>query len=181
MNNTIFCYNHQAIPIKKMHPLFFNLNYNVMKKAITIFVSLVIITILYSCHHTRSAIVTPPGSGGSEMLFQYQWNFIEVNGKPVSLGTDTARLLFYPGQVSRVSGSTGCNRLNGTFELSEGHKIKFSPLVTTKMACPGVDELQLLTALGEVNNWSIINNELLLSNGGVQVAKLQRVSATQPK
>lgn len=89
--------------------------------------------------------------------------------------------MFYPGQVSRVSGSTGCNRLNGTFELSDDHKIKFSPLATTKMAGTGNTETEFLTALSQVDNWSIVNNELLLNKGEKSVLKLRNVSADQPK
>lgn len=153
-----------------------------MKSLFTITISFASLAIIFSCRHIRSA-TTPPVYGGSEMLFQYKWNLTELNGKPVPTGTpDTAQLLFYPGQVSRVSGSTGCNRLNGTFELSGVNKIKFSPLATTKMACPGNTEAQFLTALAQVDNWSIINNELLLNNGRILAVKLHNnVSADQSK
>ncbi len=152
-----------------------------MKKTITLFISLGIIIILCSCHHTH-LVTTQAVSGDSETLFQYKWNLIELNGRPVaSDSTNNPHLLFFPGQVSRVSGSAGCNRLNGTFELSAVHKIKFSPLATTRMACPGKDESQFLTALSHVNNWNIINNQLLLNNGKILLAKLQGVSADQPK
>lgn len=139
-----------------------------------------LLNILYSCHHTH-LVTTQPTYGGSEMLYQYKWDLTELNNQPVSPGSDTAHLLFYPGQVNRVSGSAGCNRLNGTFELSGVNKIKFSPLATTRMACPGQDESQLLTAISQVNNWSIINNQLLLNNGKLLLAKLQGVSVGQPK
>lgn len=150
-----------------------------MKKTICIIIPL--LAIIYGCHRTLP-IAAQPISGGSETLFQYRWNLTELNGKPIATpGRDTAYLLFYPGQVSRVSGSTGCNSLTGTFELSTEHKIKFSPLITTKMACPGNAESQFLTALEQANNWNIINNQLLLNNGKILVAKLQGVTANQPK
>lgn len=152
-----------------------------MKKTITIIIPFAILAIIYGCHHTRP-IATQPAYGGSETLFEYKWNLTDLNGQPIATGSrDTPHLLFYPGQVSRVSGSTGCNRLNGTFELSTVHKIKFSPLATTRMACPGNTESQFLTALGQVDNWSIINNQLLLNNGKILVARLQGVSANQSK
>ena len=148
-----------------------------MKKAITIIISFAILAMLYSCHHIKP-IAAPSVSGGSETLFQYRWNLTDLDGQPIAVGSrDTPHLLFYPGQVSRVSGSTGCNRLNGTFELSIMHKIKFSPLATTRMACPGNTESQFLAALRQTDNWSIINNQLLLNKGRILVAKLQGVSA----
>ena len=42
-------------------------------------------------------------------------------------------LVFSP--EGRISGSTGCNRLTGTYQL-DGKALKFSPLAMTKMACP---------------------------------------------
>lgn len=152
-----------------------------MKKSIAITISFLLLAIMFGCRHIRSA-TSPAEYGGSEMLYQYKWNLTELNGKPVPTGTtDTAQLLFYPGQVNRVSGSTGCNRLNGTFELSGVNKIKFSPLATTKMYCPGNTEAQFLTALAKTDNWSILNNELLLNSGKVLVAKLHSFSAGQSK
>lgn len=150
-----------------------------MKKAIIFYLAL--LTAVYGCHHTQSATIEPVSSG-SEMLYQYRWNLKELHGQPATMGTtDTAHLLFYPGQVGRVSGSAGCNRINGTFELSGVNKISFSPLATTRMACPGETESQFLKALAQANNWSIVNNQLLLANGKITVATLQGVSPDQQK
>ncbi|RYY68558.1 MAG: META domain-containing protein [Chitinophagaceae bacterium] len=35
-----------------------------------------------------------------------------------------------------ISGHDGCNRLSGTMEV-QGNQVRFSPIVSTKMACPG--------------------------------------------
>ncbi len=75
---------------------------------------------------------------------------------------------------NKVSGSTGCNRINGTFELTGVGFIKFSPLATTKMACPGNTEAKFIGAVGQVNNWSIINDMLLLNNGKIMLVKFHR-------
>jgi heat shock protein HslJ len=140
-----------------------------------------VLSIAYSCHHTH-VMNTQPIHSGSEMLYQYKWNLAELNGEPVTTDNiNNAHMLFYPGKVNSVSGSTGCNRLTGTIELSGVNKIKFSPLATTKMACPGQNESQLLMALAQVNKWSIINSQLLLNNGNILVAKLQGVAVGQPK
>ena len=151
-----------------------------MKKTISIFLFFALLSMTYSCSQKRLA-TTQYNYGGSEILYQYKWNFTELNSQPISTGRDTAYLLFYPGQVNRVTGSTGCNRLTGTFELSGTNKMMFSQLVTTRMACSDYDELPVLTALKQVNNWSIINDQLLLSHGKILVAKLQGVPVAVPK
>lgn len=129
---------------------------------------------LSSCHSSKPISGGIPGD--SEMLYQYQWNLIELQGQPVMTGSgETPHLLFSPGQVNKVTGSTGCNRLNGSYNLTGVNFIKFPPLATTKMACPGMNkEAQFIEGLREVNNWSIINDQLLLSNGKILLAKFRR-------
>lgn len=112
---------------------------------------------------------------GSEELYAHKWLLTELNGRPVTAtGSEAdAHLLFFSGQVSRVSGSTGCNRLNGTFELMSTHKIKFSPLATTRKLCPGANvESEFVAALGRVDTYSLVDNRLLLNSGRVTVARL---------
>ena len=135
--------------------------------------------LIAGCHSTKP--ITTAASGGSEMLYMHQWNLTELEGKAVVITAGTQPyLLFFPGQVNRVSGSTGCNKLNGSFVLSAANSMTFSPLATTKMACVGDNvESKFLAVLGKVSNWSIINKQLLLKNGKVITAKLNAVTADQ--
>lgn len=121
-----------------------------------------------------------PETGGSELLFMYRWDLAELDGRQVSseAGEKAAHLLFSPGQVSTVAGSTGCNRLRGTFELKEGNKISFSPLVTTKMACVGNNsEPAFLEALSKADGWSVTEKELVLKAGDAVVARFAAATA----
>ena len=147
------------------------------KKTTITILALAIFFLLAGCHSTKPVIAVV--SGGSEMLFMNQWNLTELEGKSVVITAGTQpHLLFFPGQMSKISGSTGCNKLNGSFVLSAAHRMKFSPLATTKMACVGESvESKFLEALGKVNNWTIINNQLMLRSGNVIMAKLKSVTA----
>ncbi len=131
------------------------------------------IILFAACDSTKP--ITGDKYGGSEMLYQYQWDLVELQGQPVTFSGDkNANLLFTAGQPNKISGSTGCNRLNGSFELSGAGFIKFSPLATTRMACPGDTEAKFIEAVSQVNNWSIINDMLLLNNGKILLAKFRR-------
>ncbi len=69
--------------------------------------------------------------------------------------------------ADRVSGSGGCNRLIGGFQL-EGEQLRFSELASTKMACPAAlmaMEQRYMEALGQVRRWSIDKRNLLLQDG----------------
>lgn len=118
-------------------------------------------------------------SAGSESLYQYQWNLVELEGKAIdTAGGKSPNILFYPGQGGSVAGSTGCNRLKGTFTLSANNMIKLSPLATTRMACIGENiETPFLNVLSQVDSWRIENNELMLNKGDTLLAKFKGVNA----
>ncbi|MCS5699496.1 META domain-containing protein [Cyanobium sp. FGCU-52] len=66
----------------------------------------------------------------------------------------------------RVSGTGGCNRLMGGFQLN-GEQLRFSRLASTQMACdPAVMafEQRYADALGRVRRWSIDKQNLLLQD-----------------
>ncbi|MCX5951166.1 MAG: META domain-containing protein [Cyanobacteria bacterium] len=67
----------------------------------------------------------------------------------------------------RLSGNSGCNRLLGGFQLA-GDQLRFSKLVSTKMACSAevmAFERQYLEALDQVRQWNIDKRSLLLQDG----------------
>lgn len=128
-----------------------------------------------------AASSTVSGKGddqGSEVLFMFRWELKELNGN--SIGVDKRAqffLLFTPGQVGRVSGKGGCNRLTGTFELEGERSMKFGAIASTKMACPEMEqETVFLKALAETNQWKIIDNQLFLLKDGANLAVFQSVT-----
>ena len=141
----------------------------------------IVITLLLmpGCKTTKPA---PTFGGGSQHLYAHQWTVVEVDGRPVTPAEtekDAHLLFFLP---NRLTGSTGCNRLTGTFELSGGNGIRFSPLATTRMMCPDADaESRFVKALGTVDTYSVIDAALLLNNGNTVVARLQARTVKQPK
>ena len=133
-----------------------------------------VVFLLPACSSSKSGSKT--AVGGSEMLFESEWKLTTVQGQAVP-ETSNAMLAFKPGQVNTVSGSTGCNRVNGNFELSGTNSIKFSPLATTRMACldngANQTEAKFLQALTKTTSWNIANDELLLKNGDTVMAILK--------
>ena len=130
--------------------------------------------VLMNCKNTN-----PSGNatGGSEGLYQHKWLFTDVGGKPItsSASEKAAFLAFTPGQVVRVSGTTGCNNLTGTAEIKSGNGLHFSPMATTKMFCAetATQEQTILAALAQVTNFSVTNGTLVLLKGTTPVASLK--------
>jgi heat shock protein HslJ len=69
----------------------------------------------------------------------------------------------------RVSGSGGCNRLTGSYELN-GDPLKFGRMAGTMMMCSqGMDtEQAFLKSLGPVSKWKITGG---VSNCSIQTEK----------
>lgn len=64
-----------------------------------------------------------------------------------------------------VSGSTGCNRLTGSFNLKDDSSLKFLPIATTRMFCPGKGENKFLTSLQQVDGYTLEGDQLVLTKG----------------
>ncbi|RYC71814.1 MULTISPECIES: META domain-containing protein [Spirosoma] len=144
-----------------------------------IVVRLVVVLILVSagCATKKPA---QPVMKGSEELYAHRWNLTELNGRAVTPPEPERRahLLFTPGQVNKVSGSGGCNRITGTYELSGSNRITFAPLATTRMACPDMEtESQFLKALAQATKYSLADNYLLLSSDTVLLARFTAAPA----
>ncbi|KAA0011892.1 META domain-containing protein [Billgrantia pellis] len=77
----------------------------------------------------------------------------------------------------RVAGSTGCNRLTGSYRL-ENDSLRFGPLITTRMAClqGGETEQALLEALEVAASWQVEGVALTLKDeAGIAVAHFEAV------
>ncbi len=151
-----------------------------MKKIILI---IGILSATICCKSLKPQAVNIDERSGSEALYQYQWNLAELNGKFIDVpeNQEKANLLFFPGKLSQVSGFTGCNKLKGSFELTGMGAIKFSPLITTKMACVGENvESKFLENIAKSTNWMIIRNELFLKNDETIVAKFTGIKPLTP-
>lgn len=90
--------------------------------------------ILSSCNAVRK-------NQSAENLKQTQWELVAIDQEALdadALGRALPTMQFDTAGT-RVSGNAGCNRYNGTVELS-GDSLHFGPLMSTKMAC---DQMEL--------------------------------------
>lgn len=110
----------------------------------------------------------------SAPLEQTYWRLVALDGKPVS--GSSAHLVFETNE-QRVRGSTGCNRLAGTWRR-EGDDLTLGPLAVTKMACRDVaGESAFLAAIERVRHASVTGRNLTLSDSaGAPLAQFQESS-----
>lgn len=115
------------------------------------------------------------------IITEKYWKLIELNGREVAPAEEGRREahIILKNDNNRIVGSTGCNNLMGTYEISESfdsNSISFSPMATTRMACIGIDyEQEFLNVFEDCDGYSIENDTLTLSREKVKLAKFVAV------
>jgi heat shock protein HslJ len=114
--------------------------------------------------------------GAAVPLEKTDWRLVRLGGAAVTAADpQRAPNLVLDATSHRVSGSGGCNRLSGGYEL-EGEHLKFSRMASTMMACPsGMEtEQRFLAALGRVKKWKVVGRQLeLMDDSGAVVAVME--------
>lgn len=117
---------------------------------------------------------TCAGPGDATVENSY-WKLMALGGRPARVADNIPEphLLLHPAD-QRASGSTGCNRFSGTYQLS-GDSLHFGPLVSTRRACLDPDmnqqEQAFLQALGGTRTWKATGDTLDLSGEAGPVAR----------
>jgi heat shock protein HslJ len=110
-------------------------------------------------------------------LTAHTWTLVALGERanPVGAG-DRAPDLTFSAAESRASGFAGCNRFSGTY-TTMGDSLHFGPLMSTKMACPGQDQVEVgyLAALSAVVTYTLADSSLILHGaGGTKLAAFRR-------
>jgi len=146
------------------------MNRNVTVRAATLSLYSALLIILFAVTGCTVQYARPDRPGGvypdeGTRLFNTTWRAVEIMGRRAS---------FYPGQkmdahiilngYGRVSGSTGCNNLNGSYTSHRG-RLSFGSIGTTRMACsPRImeQERRFLDALRITASCDITGRRLIL-------------------
>lgn len=97
-------------------------------------------------------------------LEKTEWKLAWLSGARIEIGTpQQVPYIQLDPESHRVSGSGGCNRLMGGYEL-EGDHLKFTQMAMSRMAClhGGDTEAAFSKALEQVREWMISKGKLLL-------------------
>jgi heat shock protein HslJ len=109
-------------------------------------------------------------------LTETQWNLTEVEGEAVTARPpDSQPYIYLQEPADKISGSGGCNRLFGSFDLS-GSSLQFHSIASTLMACTGssgAHEPALLDALKLTTSYEISGNTLQLKMDDRVLARFQ--------
>ncbi len=110
------------------------------------------------------------GSSSSMTSIEGDWQLVTVGGAPAVAGSEATMLL----AGGKATGTTGCNRYNGTYTLNGTDGIKFGPIASTMMACAGpvmTQEQAFNAALTATTTYSVAGTTLTFKDAsGAAVA-----------
>lgn len=92
-----------------------------------------------------------------------RWNLLLVGTDERLSMPETPHFVVAPD--GRVSGSDGCNRLNGRVQLGEGNRIEFRELATTRRACPQAEDARRIAGMMENAYRYLIDHDRLVFFG----------------
>jgi len=129
-------------------------------------------------------VPSPPDNTSTKPLAGTHWTLTQLNDQPVAPQSGRAEIyLELASDSKRISGSGGCNRLMGSYEL-DGASLRFTQVASTMMACPGdvmPREQAFVKALSDTTSFSIHGSALLLRGEGETVlARFEAQSTDKP-
>jgi len=100
-------------------------------------------------------------------IVEKYWKLVELDGKAVVPPADENKEahMILKAMDKRLTGNGGCNSYGGTYELPGGNHITFSRIISTRMACPDMqDEDKLFEAFGLTDNYTMKDGTLILNS-----------------
>lgn len=96
-----------------------------------------------------------------------QWTLVEIMGVPVQTsGSVQDANLVFDADDHQISGSGGCNRIFGPYEIGKKNSLRFGDIGATRMACQNTAfENKFLETLKSVRYFQQTGGQLLLKNG----------------
>ena len=129
---------------------------------------------------TQEAAATPPPPARTvpdAPLRETRWVLRQLAGQPVTVPANTAEAFLTLRTDGAAEGNGSCNRFRGSFFSETPGELKFSPLMSTRMACPALEtENNFTRALGQSQQYRISGDTLrLLDAANTIVARLEAV------
>lgn len=98
------------------------------------------------------------------MIQEKYWKLTEIGGQAIHFTGSKEPHMILKGTDSSVRGFAGCNGFGGQFELLPGNRIRFSQLISTKMACPDLKvENAFMQVLEKADNYTQQGDTLYLN------------------
>lgn len=120
-----------------------------------------------ACSHSKAATGATSNSTSENpsLLYDKDWRLVSMQGELVdTAGMHRIPAIHFGKSDHRVSGNGGCNGMGGTYTVTDD-KLHFSPLISTKMACPNLAvENKYFKLLDQATRFEVSEGRLELFN-----------------
>jgi copper homeostasis protein (lipoprotein) len=114
---------------------------------------------------------------GNVMVENKRWVLKELNGQQMKENPETHYLIFHSDE-NCIEAKVGCNLLLHSYRITDGYSVKFTPGITTMMACPkSSPEPAFLEMLKTADNLSVTDEQLTLNKGRMAPLAKFRIAA----
>jgi len=105
------------------------------------------------------------------------WQLVQLYGRSIQ-PEEGKFLLTFSAEEGRLAGVGACNRIAGKFTTDESRALKLGPILSTRMACPGLEqEQQFIRALESATHYDMDGPMMLLFSDGEIRAVFQALPA----
>ncbi|MFQ3789965.1 META domain-containing protein [Halomonas sp. A29] len=104
-----------------------------------------------------------PRASSDHPVVGQRWNLLLVGTDERLSMPETPHFIVAPN--GSVSGSDGCNQINGRVNLDEGNRIQFSELGTTRRGCAQLEDARRVTGMMENAYRFLIDHDRLVFFG----------------
>lgn len=143
-----------------------------MKKIIPAVLLVILFAFTVPVHNEKVIINGPWTPAADTDALNGQWFLMPV------LASDTATgkipVLIFNVTKKTFTGNTGCNRMNGTFKVTDSTLLFDENIVTTKMDCPGYNEKAFLKSLLFTNRYKVEKGTLILLVNTTELSRWTR-------
>jgi heat shock protein HslJ len=146
------------------------------------FLSVGLPLLLISCQNSQSPQAAPAASTATRAqpaatLRETRWVLRQVAGQPVNVPDDTNEPYLVLRADGSAEGNGACNRFRGKYFTEQAGELKFSPLLSTRMACPALaTETAFTAALQRSQTYRISGDTLgLYGESAALLARLEAV------
>jgi len=131
-------------------------------------------------HPAPETAATPPPpvrQAPAAALRETHWVPRELAGQPLRVPADTREPFLTLRANGTAEGNGGCNRFRGNFFSEQPGELTFSPLASTRMACPAMQiENDFTRALAQARTYRISGDTLrLFDAANAPVVRLEAV------
>lgn len=126
---------------------------------------------------TAAAPLPPAQTTPDAPLRETRWVLRQVAGQRIAVPANTREPYLTLRTDGTAEGNGSCNGFRGSYFSETTSELKFSPLMSTRMACPAIaTENGFISALGKANSYEISGDTLrVLDSSGAAVARLEAV------